>query len=790
MNTLLKSLGIFVLAANFLPVFADNAPTVTTDTRFARGATRAFGRAKFAAVNGNTIQTRGFCWSSENRFPTIEDSHSNLTYSNNGLIFRMEGLTPSTVYYARAYAVGKDGSVGYGDVIKIVTLPKGTISWGYDNGGSSDANSRINAAVESAVNYWNELTSITDLYLNVHYGADTPTADCSYGGWMRVGPNSSYQRTGTIMHEALHAIGIGTTGLWNSGTSPLRAGSGTGQWLGDRATELVRFWDNSTTEYPTGDVTHIWVSGTTASTTSFSVNGAHEDTGTDMQYTAVSLMAQAVGEDGLPPTGTHAFGLPYYSFNQEDTIKYYIKNESETYGLFSAFLTETDNHQLKWQKMTANEAVANDAAAWYVTFTPDNQYYQITNAKSGYKISYSTNGFITTSTAGITVNQNFHLMRSRIDITNHVGEVVTANRGYWMLHPDNGSATPPALTASSNGSVTVSNFDISNTAVQQRWVILTASEAADMENAGLMTARSTYNVNRTRVDGLFATPHYQIEKGADEALTQQLEKYQALFADSATPADISAYADSVLQAGKDWLGRVCVTDTTQPFDLTPFLTNPDFKTDASGWATMADGSSWGSSAVEFYEIAPACAQGISGMPKGTYSVKVQGFQRPGATADVYSNYAAGTNSVNARLYIGNYLTYAKLHNIMDDRQSKSLHSADKQVGDGSYVPNTMAGAAAYFAAGLYENEYRQYRSSAGTVRIGIMGSKGTTYWTIVDNFRLYYYGPMTLQDWETGLTEVQTEKPASEACFDLTGRRISQPGKGLFIKNGKKIIIL
>ena len=97
MNAILKTAGLLVLAANFIPVWADNAPNVTTDTRFARGATCAYGRAKFAAVNGNTIQTRGFCWSSENRNPTIEDSHSNQTSSNNGQIFRMEGLTPATI---------------------------------------------------------------------------------------------------------------------------------------------------------------------------------------------------------------------------------------------------------------------------------------------------------------------------------------------------------------------------------------------------------------------------------------------------------------------------------------------------------------------------------------------------------------------------------------------------------------------------------------------------------------------------------------------------------------------
>ncbi len=215
------------------------APTVTTDTRFARGATMAFGRATFKS-NGSAISKRGFCYSAENKEPTIADNISSGVLFNSGQIFKMTNLTPGTMYYARAYATAADGSTGYGDVIKIVTIPKGNIGWGYDNAGDASQNARINAAVEECVKYWNDLTSINGLYLNVHFVAQVPTADCSYAGWMRVGPDAAYQKTGTIMHEALHAIGVGTHHIWYGSSSPLRAGSGTGQRHGDRATELVR----------------------------------------------------------------------------------------------------------------------------------------------------------------------------------------------------------------------------------------------------------------------------------------------------------------------------------------------------------------------------------------------------------------------------------------------------------------------------------------------------------------------------------------------------------------------
>ena len=86
--------------------------------------------------------------------------------------------------------------------------------------------------------------------------------------------------------------------------------------MGDRVTELLRFWENDASSVLNGDGTHMWPYG---------INGAHEDTGSEMLYIGCALIAQALGEDGLPPTG--GFCTPAYAFNQEDTIKYYIKNE-------------------------------------------------------------------------------------------------------------------------------------------------------------------------------------------------------------------------------------------------------------------------------------------------------------------------------------------------------------------------------------------------------------------------------------------------------------------------------
>ena len=40
----------------------------------------------------------------------------------------------------------------------------------------------------------------------------------------------------------------------------------------------------------------------------------------------------------------------------------------------------------------------------------------------------------------------------------------------------------------------------------------------------------------------------------------------------------------------------------------------------------------------------------------------------------------------------------------------------------------------------------------------------------------------------TGIRELTTDNHKTDVMFDLMGRRVNQPTKGLFILNGKKVI--
>ena len=766
------------------------APTVVTDTRYARGATMAFGRMT-VQNNGAVLSKRGFCFSDVNSNPTIADGLSSSIITSGGQIYKMKDLKPATRYYARAYVTTTTGETYYGDVIRFYTIPKGTVTWSYDNGGSAAENDRINSAVQSCVTYWNNLTSISGFHLNVHYGASTPTADCSYGGWMRVGPNASYQKTGTIMHEALHGIGVGTDdcGVWKG--TVMRAGNGTGVWLGDRAQEVLRFWDNNTTSTLTGDGTHMWPYG---------INGANEDNGTDALYTITSLIAQALGEDGLPATTGMRPATPYYAFEQEDDVKYYIKSESETYGLFSSYLVEADGNKLQWMQMTAAEAEANDAAAWYVTFTPDNQYYQIHNAKTGNYITYSfvgMNGIKTVKRTTPAAADNFQLMRSRTDLATADGTRLSDLRGYWVMHPDVTNATPACLAGASTNRVTAQAFNRDNSATAQRWLILTAGEAQQLEQSASGALMETFTAAKTLAEKIFATPHIEVTNGADAAFAEILAQLTETVGKATSAAEIQTCADQVLAACRTFLSGVVVADVNQPFVLTDFLVNPGFDGN-TGWTTTGTNNF---SCIEFYEKLATAQQIVADMPAGTYSMKVQGFQRPGTNDVTYADYIAGKDNSQVMMWFNNTsLGTQTIRNVMSDRQKTQIQSGAKQLADKSYVPNNMESAHAYFEKGLYDNELKTYIPTAGNLTLIIRGANGSSaYWTIFDNVRLYYYGCATLEEIQQmidGATQVSTVTEASPSrhsgVYTLQGIKVADTPQdlkaGTYIYDGRKVI--
>lgn len=428
-----------------------DSPSETTDPRCLRGATMAFGRATFS---GKDIIEKGFCWSTQPE-PTATDQRSTLFYNNNGDIYVMEGLAPSTIYYIRPYAITSNYAVGYGKILKICTLPMGNVTWTYNNGGSDEENDRINYAIADAVDIWNHITSINGLHLSVSYGASTPTADCSYGGSMRVGPNASYQRTGTIQHEMCHAAGVGTTDTWYN-SSTYRQETSKGFWLGERTDQVVQFFENDGSAHLKGDDTHFWPYG---------INGAHEDDGTRILYYANALIIQALGEDNLPPI-YGAFASPAYTFTQEDKDLYYLLPVNETIGNKAYMLKANNNGGLTLESYDWYSALSDNAIAWRIHFNPKTQLYDFENVATKQSIT-CTNSQVGQSTSN---NYKIQLLGSRQNTVNTYFNLKT----YWMTFAD-GSNKPKVLT-NNNRNISSSTFDHRNSSTQQRWMIVTRDE--------------------------------------------------------------------------------------------------------------------------------------------------------------------------------------------------------------------------------------------------------------------------------------------------------------------------
>ena len=440
---------------------ATGTPLTVSTLSAVQGATEIFGRGSFT---GGTAKEKGFCWSEEPS-PTIFDNRSTTSYSNNGDIYAMQDLTPATVYYVRAYAISSGYQLSYGEVLKVPTRPLGNVSYNYDNAGDEATNKRINEACETAVWMWNNITGLRNFHLDAHYvpgaGAGGGTADCSYGGYMRISQNVPYQKAGTVLHEGSHGQGVINYTEW---VDPMyRTNGDRGDWLGPRVDRVMQFLENSASAKLHGDDVHMWPYG---------INGSGEDTGSPILYRANALIVGALSEDAIT-TPNMNFKKPAYSFTQDDETKYYIKNEATSRGLATSYLRQKNVSKISFEAMTADEAFANDSCAWYITFDPATCYYTFTNVATGKYISLSS-GTATATTS--TSNARFQLMGSRNKTT--YGDFTFAGTSYWVITANEHNA----LSATATGATSAS-FNHADASTTQRWLFLTADEVSRFAQA-------------------------------------------------------------------------------------------------------------------------------------------------------------------------------------------------------------------------------------------------------------------------------------------------------------------
>lgn len=485
-------------------------PKVTTVTSFFIPAAHgALIRASYSA-NGTTIKEHGICWSKD-REPDVTDNRSTDFYDLHGNLYHIKNMEPASVYYVRAYAMTTKYRVGYGEVMKIVTLPQGSCVGTWNNGAPDEAaNERCRTAIQQTMDYLNEWTAIQGFHLTGNYGAQTPTADCSYGGWMRIGPNPGNQAIGTVIHETGHGVGVGTHWRWNNCTDTRENQGKYGKWLGSWANKTLQFLENNYGEgtFFTGDAVHGWGNNATFD---WLVNGADKDKHLPEQYIGGCALLYGLYVDGLCPTTGYSNGVPGYTFNFDDSKKYYIKCEDPTRGLYDGFLYQRTSTSVAWKVAYRNDL--EDTDAWHIEYDAKSGLYRFKNVGSGKYLTHTT-AMTLVSTSSPTYNQSFQLMPGRKDLVINEGSTTFTAPSFWFTWNNSGdkAMTLSTLNKSTNyGTASITNFNFSDAGgTTQRYIIISEDELEAYETAALPTGiHSTTAENEP--DAAASTAVYSID---------------------------------------------------------------------------------------------------------------------------------------------------------------------------------------------------------------------------------------------------------------------------------------
>ena len=230
---------------------------------------------------------------------------------------------------------------------------------------------------------------------------------------------------------------------------------------------------------------------------------------------------------------------------------------------------------------------------------------------------------------------------------------------------------------------------------------------------------------------------------------------------SATPREwIIVTADGVME---ERMGELAKATAENGVDATFLLKNPNFNRNdlrVSAWQVSEDctnknlnGGNNVNNCAESYHSTFTISQLVENAPKGLYKLTAQGYYRQdGEEAEAAPKFFIGDATAEVPAQTG--------------------------------TEGDMAAASESFTAGLYTIEPIEFVFNGEELTVGVTGT-AANQWVVFDNFRLTYYGPKTV-----GISELTSDKSQNaKAIYNLNGQKVQHMTKGLYIRDGKKVLV-
>ena len=179
---------------------------------------------------------------------------------------------------------------------------------------------------------------------------------------------------------------------------------------------------------------------------------------------------------------------------------------------------------------------------------------------------------------------------------------------------------------------------------------------------------------------------------------------------------------------------------------------------------------YGADFCELWQATGSYTQTLTGLAEGIYKVTVQGFERSG-----WWDLCVALGEK------GYEITTATLSANGEEVNLKSWLSGKTDENN----PDNTNQAVAKFSEGKYMNELYTYVGEDGTLDLMVnIPSHVGGNWVLFNNFTLTHYS-VDVTDIESSVLEAQ----GSQLIYDLMGRRVTHPTKGIYIVNGKKVVL-